>query len=241
MDDTSGAREFNTEPVDLAEIADALRDDDGVDTRRVRLAMHDDELVIGGYVASPEEADRALDIAEQSGLPVVNELQVDAALREGIEDPDLGEDDEEALDEDELLVGDPDLVRDRHEDADELTDTSDDENEPFDPPDEPIFPPTRDELDGGFSPVEPAPDIDNELDGGFSPVEPAPDIDADAEELDDDERPAAADLTAEDLRGAEEGGGGLPSLDPDLDATAEDRDARRGLRDAAGELDDTER
>jgi hypothetical protein len=223
MDDTSGAREFNTEPVDLEEIADALRDDDGVDTRRVRLAMHDDELVIGGYVASPEEADRALDIAEQSGLPVINELQVDPALREGIEDPHLTEGDEEDLDEDELLVGDLDLPRDRDEDADELTDTSDDENEPFDPPDEPLFPPTRDEQEGGFSPVEPGPDID-----------------ADAEELDDDERPAAADLTAEDLRGAEEGGG-LPSLDPDLDATAEDRDARRGLEDAAGELDDTER
>ena len=226
MNDTSGAREFNTEPVDLEEIADALRDDDGVDTRRVRLAMHDDELVIGGYVASPEEADRALDIAEQSGLPVVNELQVDPALREGIEDPDLTEGDEEELDQDELLVGDPDLAqlpRDRDEEAAaELTDTSDDENEPFDPPDEPMFPPTRDEREGGFSPVEPAPDID-----------------ADAEDLDDDERPAAADLTAEDLRGAEEGGD-LPSLDPDLDATAEDRDARRGLRDAAGELDDTE-
>jgi hypothetical protein len=223
MDDTSGAHEFNTDPVDLEEIADALRDDDGVDTRRVRLAMHDDELVIGGYVASPEEADRALDIAEQSGLPVVNELQVDPALREGIEDPDLTEDDEQQLDEDELLVGDPDLPRDPDEDAADLTGTSDDENEPFDPPDEPRFPPTRDELEGGFSPVEPAPDID-----------------AEAEDLDDDERPAAADLTAEDLRGAEEGGGDLPSLDPDLDATAEDRDARRGLRDAAGELDDTE-
>jgi hypothetical protein len=220
MDDTSGEqREFNTEPVDLEEVADALRDDDGVDTRRVRLAMHDDELVLGGSVASAEEADRALDIAEQSGLPVVNELQVDPALREGIEDPDLLEDDDQEPAEDELLVGDTSLPRDSDENPDELTDTSDDENEPFDPPDEPLFPPTRDEELGGFSPVEPAPDVD-------------------AEELGDDERPAAADLTEEDLRGAVEGGGRLPSLDPGLDATAEDRDARRGLADAAGELDD---
>jgi len=222
MDDTSGEqREFNTEPVDLEEVADALRDDDGVDTRRVRLAMHDDELVLGGSVASPEEADRALDIAEQSGLPVVNELQVDPALREGIEDPDMVGEEDEGRAEDELLVGDTDLPLERDEDPDELTDTYDDENEPFDPPDEPLFPPTRDEERGGFSPVQPGPDVD-------------------AEELGDDERPAAADLTEEDLRGAGEGGGRLPSLDPELDATAEDRDARRGLADAAGELDDTE-
>ncbi len=224
MDDTSGGqREFNTAPVDLEEVADALRDDDGVDTRRVRLAMHDDELVLGGSVASAEEADRALDIAEQSGLPVVNQLQVDPALREGIEDPDLTDDDDQEPAEDELLVGDAGLRGDPDEDLDELTDTYDDENEPFDPPDEPLFPPTRDQELGGFSPVQPAPDVD-------------------AEELGDDERPAAADLTEDDLRGAEEGGGRLPSLDPELDATAGERDARRGLADAAGELDDdTER
>lgn len=224
MDDTSGGqREFNTAPVDLEEVADALRDDDGVDTRRVRLAMHDDELVLGGSVASAEEADRALDIAEQSGLPVVNQLQVDPALREGIEDPELPDDDDQEPAEDELLVGDAGLRGDPDEDLDELTDTYDDENEPFDPPDEPLFPPTRDQELGGFSPVQPAPDVD-------------------AEELGDDERPAAADLTEDDLRGAEEGGGRLPSLDPELDATAGERDARRGLADAAGELDDdTER
>lgn len=224
MDDTSGGqREFNTAPVDLEEVADALRDDDGVDTRRVRLAMHDDELVLGGSVASAEEADRALDIAEQSGLPVVNQLQVDPALREGIEDPELPDDDDQEPAEDELLVGDAGLRGDPDEDLDELTDTYDDENEPFDPPDEPLFPPTRDQQLGGLSPIQPAPDVD-------------------AEELGDDERPAAADLTEDDLRGAEEGGGRLPSLDPELDATAGERDARRGLADAAGELDDdTER
>jgi hypothetical protein len=224
MDDTSGGqREFNTAPVDLEEVADALRDDDGVDTRRVRLAMHDDELVLGGSVASAEEADRALDIAEQSGLPVVNQLQVDPALREGIEDPDLPGDDDLEPAEDEVLVGDAGLGGEPNEDLDELTGTYDDENQPFDPPDEPLFPPTRDQELGGFSPGQPAPDVD-------------------AEELGDDERPAAADLTEDDLREAEEGGGRLPSLDPELDATARERDARRGLADAAGELDDdTER
>jgi hypothetical protein len=218
MDDRTGApREFNTEPVDLEEVADALRDDDGVDTRRVRLAMHDDELVLGGSVASPEEADRALDIAEQSGLPVVNELQVDAALREGIEDPDLVDEAEPA--EDELLVGSTDLPSDPEEEAGEdLTGTNDDENEPFDPPDEPLFP-AREEDRGAWTPVQPGPDVD-------------------AEELGEDDRPAAADLTEEDLRGAEAGGGRLPSYDPELDATAEERDARRGLADAAGEFDD---
>ena len=45
---------------------------------------------------------------------------MDPALREGIEDPDLTEEDEEQLDEDELLVGDPDLPRDQDEDAAEL-------------------------------------------------------------------------------------------------------------------------
>jgi hypothetical protein len=222
MDEWSGApREFNTEPVDLDEVADALREDEGVDTRRVRLAMHDDELVLGGSVASPEEADRALDIAEQSGLPVVNELEVDPALREGAEDPCLVEEVDPA--EGELLVGGDDLRPYPDGRNDDLTGTDEDENEPMDPPDEPLFPRTPIEDRGALTPGRPAPEVD-ELGG--------------AEELGGDDRPAAADLTEEDLRWAA-AGGRLPSLDPELDATTEERAARRGLAGEADQADET--
>jgi hypothetical protein len=97
MDDRSGRpREFGTEPLDLEAVSAALRDDERVDDRWVVLAVREGSLVVGGSVASPEEADRTLLLAERFGLPVVDRLRVDPALREatersalaGEEDPD---------------------------------------------------------------------------------------------------------------------------------------------------------
>jgi hypothetical protein len=47
-------------------VAAALREDEGVDDRRVVMAMRDGSLVVGGSVPSPEEADRTLSIAKSA-------------------------------------------------------------------------------------------------------------------------------------------------------------------------------
>jgi hypothetical protein len=211
-------REFGTEPPDLEEVSAALREDEGVDDRRVVLAMRDASLVVGGSVATREEADRALLIAERFSARVVDRLQVDPALREGVERPPAAEDAEPA--EDEVLVGGTDMLAGP---GSEITDDvagSLEENEPLEPPEEPLFParPAEDRRSRG---------------GG-----PEPDVDAD--EAVDDERPAAADLTEQDLREAAEGRP-LPSLDPDLDATAEDPGTGRGGVDELGDSPRRER
>jgi hypothetical protein len=88
MDDASGGpRELDTAPPDLEEVSEALLEDERVDDRRVVLARRNDALVVGGSVASQEEADRALLVAQRFGVPVVDRLRVDPALREGPERP----------------------------------------------------------------------------------------------------------------------------------------------------------
>ena len=83
MDDRSQRpRELDTEPPDLERVSDALYEDEGVDDRRVVLAVRNRELVVGGSVGSPEEANRALLVAERFGAPVVDRLQVDPGLHD---------------------------------------------------------------------------------------------------------------------------------------------------------------
>jgi hypothetical protein len=194
-------RAFGTEPPGLDEIRLALDEADGVDARRVVVAADDGRVVLGGWVASAEEADRAVAAVERLGVPVVNRLQVDTALREGTGEPRPAERVQPAS-EDEVLIGDPDMLA-----GPEAAITTDvaralDENEPMQPPDEPLFPPTPAEARRA------------------SPRGPdQPTVDAD--EAGDDQRPAAADLTAQDLREAA-AGHPLPALDPELDATQDD-------------------
>jgi hypothetical protein len=213
MDNSGQPRQFDTEPPDLGEVAAALHDDEGVDDRRVVLAMRGGSLVVGGSVASPEEADRALLVAERFGLPVVDRLQVDPALREGTERPPAAEEAEPL--EDEVLVGSTDMLAGPDAEITDDLQRSLDENEPLEPPEEPLFPPTPGTERGATAA------------GGTGP-------DLDADEAVDDERPAAADLTEQDLREAAEGRP-LPSLDPELDATAEDLGSGRGGLDELGD------
>jgi BON domain len=195
---------FGTEPPELSEIRQALDDAEGVDARRVVLAADDGRAVLGGSVASAEEADRAVAIVERFGVPVVNRLQIDTALREGTERPPPAERVEPA-DQDEVLIGDPDMLA-----GPEAAITTDvaralDENEPLEPPEEPLFPPTPAEARRASRPGPEGPTVD-------------------ADDAVDDQRPAAADLTAQDLREAA-AGHPLPSLDPELDATQDDSGA----------------
>lgn len=215
MDDRSGRpRELDAEPADLDEVTRALHDDEGVDDSRVVLAMRNDALVVGGSVASPEEADRALLVAERFGVPVVDRLQIDPALREGTGRPPLAEE-IEPIDEDEVLVGSTDMLAGPDAEITDDVTRSLEENEPLEPPEEPLFPATPAEVRNARTPGR-------------------PEMDVDAGEAVDDERPAAADLTEQDLREAAEGRP-LPSLDPELDATAEDPGAGPGGVDELGD------
>ena len=197
-------REFGGEPPELAEIRAALDEAEGVDARRIVLAPDDGRAVVGGSVASPEEADRALGIVEGFGVPVVDRLQVDPGLREGTERPSPAERVEPA-DQDEVLVGEPDMLAGPDAAITDDVARSLDDNEPLQPPDEPLFPPTPAEARRARTP---------------GPEEPT----VDADEAVDDERPAAADLTGQDLREAA-AGRPLPALDPELDATQDDSGA----------------
>jgi hypothetical protein len=203
---------FGVEPPELAEVWAALVEDQGVDTRRVVIAVRDGALVIGGAVGSPEEVDRALSVVSGFGVSVVDRLQVDLALREDDQEP-LRAERVEPADPDELLIGSADMLA-----GPEATITEDltrafDENEPLEPPEQPLFPPTPAEARRARTPTAEEPTID-------------------ADEAADD-RPAAADLTEQDLRQAA-AGHSLPALDPELDATQDDSGAEPGGVDELG-------
>jgi hypothetical protein len=199
-----GSRAFGLDPPELAEIWAALDDASGVDTRRVLLAARGEAIVLGGSVGGPEEADRAVAIVSRFGVPIVDRLQIDSALREETEPPRPAEQAEPA-DPDEVLVGSSDMLA-----GPEAMITDDvaralDENVPLEPPDEPLFPPTPAEARRARTPGPEAATVD-------------------ADEAADDQRPAAADLTSQDLHEAA-AGHPLPALDPELDATQDDSGA----------------
>jgi hypothetical protein len=204
------------DPEDLAQLRAALEESGAVGTTRVDLVSTDrDEVVLRGAVASAEEADTAALIVEQQGATVVNELHVDPALREGLVEP--VEREEAVPAEGELLVGDPDMLAGPDAAITGSREEAFEENEPWDPPDEPLLPPTLAEQRG----LGPADETGIDVAG----------LD-EADEVDDG-RPAAADLTAQDLREAAEGRP-LPALDPELDAAA--ADPLRGA--SGGSMDD---
>jgi hypothetical protein len=186
----------------------ALEESPRVDERRISVQIEHGEVVLRGAVATPREASVAALIAEREVPEAINAIQIDPALREGVGEPDPPD----PLD---------DIDRLEPEDTGMTTDLDEalDENEPYEPPDEPFL--------GGPDHEEPD-------------AEPLPGtVDADEPDLDpitQDERvgPAAADLTAEDLREAAEGGGDLPSLDPDArpEDPADEREAEDDEREA---------
>jgi hypothetical protein len=139
-----------------AEVLDRIRERLRVSTRvgddRIQVAGRDDDVVLLGAVASPEEATVAGQLAEQYAASVVNELRVDRDLRQGVEAPPAGEPATPA--EDEVLVGSTDMLA-----GPDTAPTGDlaealDENQPWEPPDVPQLAPTRVEERGGVSPKD---------------------------------------------------------------------------------------
>jgi hypothetical protein len=189
----------------LEQIRERLRVSTRVGDERIEVGTRDDDVVLLGAVASPEEATVAGQLAEEYATSVVNELQVDRGLRERIEEPQDTEPASPAGDE--VLIGSTDMLA--GPDAAPTEDLAEalDENEPWMPPDVPQLAPTATEQRGGWAQENALVLSEWEAEGGD------PD-----DLLDDEDRAArdgvsAPDLAVADLDRAAEGGQ-LPSLDP---------------------------
>jgi hypothetical protein len=208
----------------LEQIRERLRVSTRVGDDRIEVATRDDDVVLLGAVASPEESTVAGQLAEEYATSVVNELQIDRGLREGFDDDPM--DTEPASPAgDEVLIGSTDMLA--GPDAAPTEDLAEalDENEPWSPPDVPQLAPTATEQRGGWA-------RENAL--ALSEWEEGGDPD---DLLDDEDRAArdgvsAPDLAPADLERAAEGGQ-LPSLDPTA-AVPEDRAAREELEEGEG-------
>jgi hypothetical protein len=192
-----------------ADVLDTIRERLRVSTRvgdeRIEVATRGGDVVLLGAVATAEEATVAGQLAEEYASSVVNQLQVDRGLREGLEEPLDAE--PASPTEDEVLVGSTDMLA--GPDAAPTEDLAEalDENEPWTPPDVPQLAPTVTEQRGGVSPRDRLILSEWEEGGGD------PDDLLDEEERAARERRSAPDLAAADLQRAAEGGQ-LPSLDP---------------------------
>jgi hypothetical protein len=190
----------------LEQIRERLRVSTRVGDDRIEVATRDDDVVLLGAVATPEESDVATTLAEQYTTSVVNELQIDRGLREGFDDDPM--DTEPASPAgDEVLVGSVDMLA--GPDTFPTQDMAEalDENEPWTPPDVPQLAPTVTEQRGGWA-QENALALSEWEDAGGDPDDL----------LDEEDRAArdgvsAPDLARADLDRAAEGGQ-LPSLDP---------------------------
>jgi hypothetical protein len=189
----------------LERIRERLRVSTRVGDERIEVATRDDDVVLLGAVATPEEATVAGQLAEEYATSVVNELQVDRGLRDWIEEPRDTEPASPAGDE--VLIGSTDMLA--GPDAAPTEDLAEalDENEPWTPPDVPQLAPTATEQRGGWA-QENALALSEWEDEGGDPDDL----------LDDEDRAArdgisAPDLAAADLDRATDGGQ-LPSLDP---------------------------
>jgi hypothetical protein len=170
-----------------------------LDASRVELRLTGGRLVLLGAVASAEESSAAVALAEQEvgDVGLVDDLLVEPSLREGSLPP-AGYDFVDPPG-DEVLVGD----LDEFAAAEDGPRTGDDdwaleENDSYDPPDEELQVPTAAE-ERGAGPLVYPPD-------GEALAAGEDDLDG------DDDGPAAADVTAAELRAP----GGAPALDPEL-------------------------
>jgi hypothetical protein len=189
----------------LERIRERLRVSTRVDDERIEIATRDDDVVLLGAVASPEEATVAGQLAEEYATSVVNELQVDRGLREVVEEPLDTEPASPAGDE--VLVGSTDMLAGPDSAPTEDLAEALDENEPWTPPDVPQLAPTVTEQRGGV-PAEDRLALEEWDEAGGEPDDL----------LDEEDRAAREGRSAPDLAEAEleraAEGGALPSLDP---------------------------
>jgi hypothetical protein len=163
-----------------------------IDASRIEVSVDGTSVVLRGSVADSSHGHLAELLVGRYTSDVRNELRVDAGFREGADEPQPVE--EAVPAEGEILVGSTDMLS-----GPDAAITSDvnrafEESEPWDPPDEPSLASTPAELRGtsGFGDGGP---VDEVADGAGA-----------------DERPAAADLTRQDLD-ASAAGAAPPSID----------------------------
>jgi hypothetical protein len=189
----------------LEQIRERLRVSTRVDDERIEVATRDDDVVLLGTVASPEEATVAGQLAEEYATSVVNELQVDRGLREEVEEPQDTEPASPAGDE--VLVGSTDMLAGPDTAPTEDLAEALDENEPWTPPDVPQLAPTVTEQRGGV-PAEDRLALEEWDEAGGEPDDL----------LDEEDRAGRDGVSAPDLAEAEleqaAEGVELPSLDP---------------------------
>jgi len=189
----------------LEQIRERLRVSTRVDDERIEVATRDDDVVLLGTVASPEEATVAGQLAEEYATSVVNELQVDRGLREEVEEPLDTEPASPAGDE--VLVGSTDMLAGPDTAPTEDLAEALDENEPWTPPDVPQLAPTVTEQRGGV-PAEDRLALEEWDEAGGEPDDL----------LDEEDRAGRDGVSAPDLAEAEleqaAEGVELPSLDP---------------------------
>ncbi|MDQ4143919.1 MAG: BON domain-containing protein [Actinomycetota bacterium] len=182
------------DPEMLEEIQAALQESDRVDARRVQVEARGDAVVLRGSVATADEASAATLIAEGYATSVVPELFVDSNLREGAVDP---HETEQAIPaENEILIGDPDLLAGPDSKIETDMSRALEENVPWDPPTEPHLAPADGEYGGAAS------------EGGPEPIDTSDPDPAEVSRADY----AAADLSQEELLLPPER---VPSLDPE--------------------------
>jgi hypothetical protein len=189
----------------LERIRERLRVSTRVGDERIEVATRDDDVVLLGAVATPEEVTVAGQLAEEYADSVVNELQIDRGLRDWVEEPVDTEPASPAGDE--VLIGSTDMLAGPDSAPTEDLAEALDENEPWSPPDVPQLAPTATEQRGGWA-AEDALALSEWEDEGGDPDDL----------LDEEDRAArdgrsAPDLAVADLDRAAEGGQ-LPSLDP---------------------------
>lgn len=190
----------------LEQIRERLRVSTRVEDERIEVATRDDDVVLVGAVASPEEATVAGQLAEEYATSVVNELQVDRGLREGFDDDPLATEPASPT-EDEILIGSTDMLAGPDSAPTQDLDEALGENEPWTPPDVPQLAPTAAEQRGGVAAADRLALSEWDEAGGD------PDDLLDEEDRAAREGAAAPDVAAADLRSAADGGE-LPSLDP---------------------------
>jgi BON domain len=215
----------------LEQIRERLRVSTRVGDDRIEVATRDDDVVLLGAVATPEESDVATTLAEEYTGSVVNELQIDRGLREGFDDDPMDTEPASPA-SDEVLVGSIDMLA--GPDAFPTQDLAEalDENEPWTPPDVPQSAPTVTEQRGGVTPANALALSEWEARGGD------PDDLLDEEDRAARDGPAAPDLSAAELEHAARNGGSLPSLDPAAATPGGDPEAELPAAETGGWGDD---
>ncbi len=179
---------------DLVEIRAMLDESDRIDATRIQLSSAGDAILLRGSVATADEAKAAEILVSEYAGDVINELRIDRGLREGIVEPVAAE--RATPPSDEVLVGDVEMLAGPDAAVTDDLSVALEENEPWNPPDEPSLAPTAAEYGGELS---------------FGDGGP---LDEDEASVGDDAGVAAADLSHEELTAAADGAT-VPSVDPE--------------------------